>query len=198
MIVVEESMVRRRADDLSVKRASESMSANDKPAFKPARLPASPFVSPARSLADAAAGPLAGVFGKRGLAGADILRHWRDIVGAELARMCAPERIAWPRPQTHAHTETGEAEGGAVLHIRVEGPQAIEVQHRSGEIIERVNRMFGYAAIDKIRIMQAPLARRDRQTEARDGPAPAAREEGGDSADLASALSRLARGVKPR
>ena len=110
--------------------------------------------------------------------------------------MCAPERIAWPRPQTHADAEPGETEGGAVLHIRVEGPQAIEVQHRSGEIIERVNRMFGFAAIAKVRILQAPLARRDRQTEARDRLAPAAPEEGGDSADLASALSRLARGVK--
>jgi len=31
--------------------------------------------------------------------------------------------------------------------LRVEGPRAIEVQHRSGPILERVNTYFGYRAV---------------------------------------------------
>ena len=41
--------------------------------------------------------------------------------------------------------------------LRVAGPAAIEIQHLSGVILERVNRYFGFAAIAKIAIRQAPL-----------------------------------------
>ena len=43
--------------------------------------------------------------------------------------------------------------------LRVEGPRAIEVQHRSGKILERVNTYFGYRAITEMRIVQAPVVR---------------------------------------
>ena len=43
--------------------------------------------------------------------------------------------------------------------LRVEGPRAIEVQHRSDKILERVNTYFGYRAITEMRILQAPVAR---------------------------------------
>ena len=41
--------------------------------------------------------------------------------------------------------------------LRVAGPAAVEIQHMSGVILERVNRYFGFAAIGKIAIRQAPL-----------------------------------------
>ena len=44
--------------------------------------------------------------------------------------------------------------------LRVEGPRAIEVQHRSGQILERVNAYFGYRAVAEMRILQAPVARK--------------------------------------
>lgn len=153
---------------------------------RPMPLPASPFVSPARSIADLATGPIADLAGRRGLAGADIIAHWRAIVGDELADACAPEKIAWPRAP---HGE----EAGGVLHVRVDGPLAVEVQHRADEILARVNQMFGYAALARLRIVQAPLPGRDRPPpRTPHAPAGPAAEDGGD---LAAALARLARAV---
>ena len=41
--------------------------------------------------------------------------------------------------------------------LRVDGPAAIEIQHMSQVILERVNRYFGFGAIERIAIRQAPL-----------------------------------------
>ena len=41
---------------------------------------------------------------------------------------------------------------------------ALEIQHLSGVIIEKVNRFFGWRAVGRIRIRQAPLARRKAKT----------------------------------
>jgi hypothetical protein len=48
----------------------------------------------------------------------------------------------------------------ATLVLRVEGPAAVEIQHQSGVIVERVNRYFGWQALAGIALRQAPLARR--------------------------------------
>jgi hypothetical protein len=47
----------------------------------------------------------------------------------------------------------------ATLVLRVEGPAAIEIQHLSAVILERVNRFFGWQAIGRIALRQAPLRR---------------------------------------
>lgn len=122
------------------------------------RLPASPFISPARPLAALAQEQLAAIFGKRGFANADILANWRAIAGDHLARSSQPEKLVWPprRPleeEEDARTPTQ----GAVLHLRVEGPAAIEIQHMAPQIIERINQFFGFAAVARLRILQAPL-----------------------------------------
>jgi len=165
---------------------------------KPRPLPASPFLSPARALADVAAPSLARLFGKRGLANMEILAHWPEIVGAELGAACAPEKIVWPRAAAQADAAP-DVRPGAVLHIRVEGPQAIELQHRSDEIIARINQLFGFKAIEKIRIVQAPLARPQRHAT----PPAAEKSDTGAEPDaegqpLDAALARLARGIKKR
>ena len=41
--------------------------------------------------------------------------------------------------------------------LRVEGPAAIEIQHLSAVILERINRFFGWQAIGRIALRQAPL-----------------------------------------
>ena len=61
-----------------------------------------------------------------------------------------------------ARSRQGRREEGAILVLRVEGPRAIEVQHRSGQILERVNTYFGYRAVAEMRILQAPVARTSR------------------------------------
>ena len=182
-----------------------SMDDSKKP--RPMPLPASPFVSPARSLADLAAKPIAGLLGKRGLAGGDIVAHWTDIVGADLADCCAVEKIVWPRPAGEAQDGANSGDQGAVLHLRVEGPRAIEVQHRADEIMARVNQMFGFAVIGRLRILQAPLARREtpaaRKAAAHRpaGLAPQPKQDrgaaGGQDA-LAQALARLGTAIRGR
>jgi hypothetical protein len=47
-----------------------------------------------------------------------------------------------------------------ILLLRVEGPAALEIQHLSDVILERVNQFFGWRAVGNVRLRQAPLARR--------------------------------------
>jgi hypothetical protein len=53
----------------------------------------------------------------------------------------------------------GQPEEPATLILRVEGPAALEIQHSSGIIIERVNRFLGWNAIGRLALRQAPLSR---------------------------------------
>jgi hypothetical protein len=98
----------------------------------------------------------------RGFATTALLSEWPAIVGAELAQFTMPDRVAWPRRREDgeaASPQRGWRGEGAILVLRVEGPRAIEVQHRSGQILERVNSYFGYRAIAELRILQAPVTR---------------------------------------
>ena len=54
--------------------------------------------------------------------------------------------------------------------LRVDGPRAIEVQHRAGQILERVNTYFGYRAVAEMRILQAPVTRKVRHPTAASPP----------------------------
>jgi hypothetical protein len=109
----------------------------------------------------------------RGFATTALLSDWPAIVGVELAAFTMPDRVVWPRRQDG--TEEGEPPrgrrgDGAILVLRVEGPRAIEVQHRSGQILERVNTYFGYRAVVEMRILQAPVTRQPKSTPSLDAP----------------------------
>ncbi len=98
----------------------------------------------------------------RGFASTSILSEWAAIVGDELAHFTMPDRVVWPRrhEEQDSAPQNGRRGQGAVLVLRVEGPRAIEVQHRSGQILERVNAYFGYRAVAEMRILQAPVIRK--------------------------------------
>ena len=99
----------------------------------------------------------------RGFATTTLLSEWPSIVGAELAQFTMPDRVVWPKRREdggEAHPPKGRRGEGAILVLRVDGPRAIEVQHRSGQILERVNSYFGYRAIVEMRILQAPVTRK--------------------------------------
>jgi len=99
----------------------------------------------------------------RGFATTALLSEWPAIAGAELAEFTMPDRLVWPRRQQdaeEAEPKKGWRIEGAILVLRVEGPRAIEVQHRSGQILERVNTYFGYRAVAEMRILQAPVIRK--------------------------------------
>jgi hypothetical protein len=113
-----------------------------------------PAKTQARSLADVARRTLADTFARQGFASTELVTHWADIVGEEIAAHCEPMRLKWPRG-----TDV-EAPDPATLVLRVEGPIAIEIQHLSPVILERVNRFFGWRAVGRLALRQAPLTRR--------------------------------------
>jgi hypothetical protein len=114
-----------------------------------------PRPSQLRPLADVLRKTLTDAFAKQGFAAVELVTRWGEIVGAEIAAHSQPERIQWPRtPQARNAPEPG------TLLLRVEGPAALEIQHLSGVILERVNQFFGWQAVASVRLRQAPLARR--------------------------------------
>src|ERR1039458_5017344 len=95
----------------------------------------------------------------QGFASTEIIARWADIVGTEIATHSEPMKITWPRANTTGDMDDGVPEP-ATLVLRVEGPAALEIQHLSAVILERVNRFFGWQAIGRIALRQAPLRRR--------------------------------------
>src|SRR6476469_8721869 len=69
-----------------------------------------------------------------------IVSRWSEIVGERYAKASSPESIKFP---------AGKKAGG-VLTLLVEGAHAPLIQHLTPMIVERVNRFFGYAAINRI------------------------------------------------
>src|SRR5437588_7498793 len=107
-----------------------------------------------RTLADILRKTLNEAFAKQGFASTELVTRWADIVGVEIAAHSEPERIRWPRPIGAELPEPG------TIVLRVEGPSAIEIQHQSAVILERINRFFGWQAVGDLRLRQAPLTRR--------------------------------------
>jgi hypothetical protein len=108
-----------------------------------------------RPLADLVGRTIADVFAKQGFASTELVTHWPDIVGADIAAFAEPLKLQWPRTAGHDDPEP------ATLVLRVEGPVAIEIQHQADLILERVNRYFGWRAVGRIALRQAPLRRRE-------------------------------------
>lgn len=148
----------------------------------------------ARPLADLANPLLAGSFARQGFASAELVTRWPDIVGAEIALNCEPIKMQWPRTPD---TETQEP---GTLVLRVEGPASIEIQHMAPQILERVNRFFGFAAVGKLALRQAPLARRQRRKRKTPDPEAVKRMAqslpGIEDEGLKDALARLGASVK--
>jgi hypothetical protein len=153
------------------------------------------YKSGTRVLGDFVGKTLADAFARQGFASTELVTHWEDIVGPEVSAHAEPLRMNWPRGTDDENPEP------ATLLLRVEGPAAIEIQHLSSVIIERVNRFFGWQAVGRIALRQAPLARRaiKKNLPILD-PAVAERIAAGltDIADdgLRSALGRLGAAIK--
>ena len=138
-------------------------------------------------------------FGKYGFAAVALITDWPAIVGAELAAISEPERLKWPRqPSDTAHRPGEEPDNqGATLVLRVDGPLAIEIQHKTPQIIQRINAYFGYRAVHQLRIIQGPIKKKVVPFQAMRPPAATARAETCDITDdrLRAALDRLGAGI---
>jgi hypothetical protein len=92
-----------------------------------------------------AAGDLIGAISDRsfrrfGFVQSAIVSRWPEIVGERYASASVPESIRFP---------AGRKSSG-VLTLLVDGAHAPLIQHLTPAIIERVNRFFGYAAVDRV------------------------------------------------
>jgi hypothetical protein len=128
-------------------------------------------------------------FRKFGFVQHSIVSRWAEIVGTRYAGVSVPESIRFPQGK--------RAEG--TLTLTVGGAHAPMMQHVLPEIMERVNRFFGYQAVARVTLRQGVVAK--------PAPKPAAPElkpvpvELGDSLravadpELRAVLENLARGI---
>ena len=96
------------------------------------------------------------LFKRQGFASRELVTRWAEIAGTEIAAHSEPIKMQWPRPVE------GQPQEPATLVLKVEGPMALEIQHSSDVILERVNRFFGWSAVGRLALRQAPLSRRNR------------------------------------
>jgi hypothetical protein len=86
-------------------------------------------------------------FRKFGFVQSSVVTRWPEIVGANHARVCSPEAIRFP---------PGEKSGG-ILELVVVSAHAPLIAQVVPEIIERVNRFFGYSAVARVKLRQGAV-----------------------------------------
>jgi hypothetical protein len=134
-------------------------------------------------------------YARQGFATRELVTRWAEIAGPEIATHSEPIKIQWPRPVE------GQPQEPATLVLRVEGPVALEIQHASDIILQRINRFFGWNAVGRLALRQAPLSRKTPRKAARPpDEADVAKVAGtlssiGDD-DLRDALARLGASIK--
>ncbi|MEM6934159.1 MAG: DUF721 domain-containing protein, partial [Pseudomonadota bacterium] len=68
--------------------------------------------------------------------------RWASAVGPALCKICVPIKVTY-----------GESIGATLL-VQTNGARAPEVGHRAPQILEAINRFYGYRAISRLRITQ--------------------------------------------
>jgi hypothetical protein len=134
-------------------------------------------------------------YAKQGFAARELVTRWAEIAGPEIAAHSEPLKIQWPRPVE------GQPQEPATLVLRVEGPMALEIQHASDVVLQRVNRFFGWSAVGRLALRQAPLARRDRPAASRAPDASSVAKvaqslSAVEDDELRAALARLGASIK--
>jgi len=122
---------------------------------KPKRLPRAkappvaerPRIGSARAIADLMPDIGRAAFRKFGFIQSSVVTRWAEIVGQRYAQLTSPESIRFPQ---------GKRSGGT-LQLTVASGHAPMVQHIVPEIIERVNRFFGYEAVSRVAIKQGQV-----------------------------------------
>lgn len=102
-------------------------------------------------------------FRRFGFVQSSIVTRWPEIAGARIAAVSTPESIRFPAGK--------KAQG--TLSLSVMSGHAPIIQHVLPEIIDRVNRFFGYPAVARVTIHQgmAPAARPAGERPRRPAPA---------------------------
>jgi hypothetical protein len=161
-----------------------------------------------RPLADLVGAAINPVLARQGFGQSDLILFWDDIVGEKLAAMSRPIKLQWPVRERAFAVEgrraPAPAQPSATLVVRVETGFALEMQHLSGVIIERVNAHLGWRCVARLTLKQGPVEARASAKPAHVPPEPAAMKAAatlvGDVADdsLRLALTRLGARVLSR
>lgn len=131
-------------------------------------------------------------FARYGFAQGEVISSWSEIVGEDLAKVSAPERIRWPK----GSGEQAQKSGGTLV-IKAAPGRALELQYEVPRIIARINSFFGYGAITSIKVMQAQALSGHRRPRPALPEKPVCEQElaAVDEGPLKAALERLGRGV---
>jgi hypothetical protein len=134
-------------------------------------------------------------YARQGFASRELVTRWAEIAGPEISAHCEPLKIQWPRPVE------GQPQEPATLVLRVDGPMALEIQHASDAILQRVNRFFGWSAVGRLALRQGPLSRRERPAASRAPDADQVAEvaetlSSVEDEGLRAALARLGASIK--
>lgn len=81
-----------------------------------------------------------------------LVQSWDEIVGPSLAGVTRPEKVIWPRRKSD-----DDPFEPATLVVCCSGANALNLQHQTGEVVDRVNAYLGFAAIGRLRIVQKPV-----------------------------------------
>ncbi|WP_332817153.1 DUF721 domain-containing protein [Sphingopyxis sp.] len=116
--------------------------AGAKTAKPPARVYERPRGGEARMISDLVPEIGRAAFRKFGFIQSSVVSRWREIVGDRLADVTQPAMIRFPAGQ----------KAGGTLHLTISGAHAPMLQHVAPDIVEAVNRFFGYAAVAHVRM----------------------------------------------
>lgn len=120
-------------------------------AGKSAKAPAKPYErprgGPARAVADLVPQIGRTAFRRFGFVQSSVVTRWPEIVGERHARVCSPESIRFP---------PGEKTDG-IMQLVVLPAHAPLIQHVIPEIMDRVNRFFGYKAVVRVKLRQGAV-----------------------------------------
>jgi hypothetical protein len=81
----------------------------------------------------------------RGFAQVEMVTRWGEIVGSNLANHCFPYKLS-----------TGSS-GGATLTLLADDRAALELQHQSPKLIDKINSYFGSCVISRIKVVAGDL-----------------------------------------
>ena len=128
--------------------AAGTMERDEKPK-KPAkpRVYERPRGGPAKQVAELVPQIGRAAFRRFGFVQSSVVTRWPEIVGPHHAKVCLPESIRFP---------PGEKSDG-ILQLVVLPAHAPIIQHVIPEIMERVNRFFGYKAVAKVKMRQGEV-----------------------------------------
>ena len=107
-----------------------------------------------RQIGKAMSGVLDPLTAKRASVDVSLALAWQEIVGEKLANRTQPLKIQWPQ-----RLNPDDPFKPGVLIVAAEGSIALDLQYQSSQLIDRINRFFGYPAINRIKIEQKPIVR---------------------------------------